>query len=239
MPAAKTAPAGRQRRRLPRRPVATTARAPRETSSSEIEPGRGTLRSDARGILQSCRHSTLPAAKTAPAGRQRRRLPRRPVAATARAPRETSSSEIEPGRGTLAGATSAYLSSQRPGPTPPPKSVDAGSTDRRGTYVKSDAPDVQRSLPKDKNGIMQPDSEYPHTQLGRSTPSHGSEPQARQWGFDEQGRLIPQLDIDFTNHGTPSIHPDLHVHTLTPVNPKNPLGGGFIRSKPPNIYPLE
>jgi RHS repeat-associated protein len=98
-----------------------------------------------------------------------------------------------------------------------------------GAYVKSNAPAVQRTLPKDKNGILQPDVDVPHTHLGRSTKSHGAGPQAREWMYDDKGRLVPTRDIDFTDHNMPSIHPNPHQHTLTPANPKNPVGGGFHR----------
>lgn len=101
-----------------------------------------------------------------------------------------------------------------------------------GAYVKSDAPAVQRTLPKDKNGILQPDVDAPHTQLGRSTKSHGAEPQAREWMYDDKGRLVPTRDIDFTDHNMPSIHPNPHQHTLLPANPNNPVGGGFHRGDP-------
>ncbi len=101
-----------------------------------------------------------------------------------------------------------------------------------GAYVKSNAPAVQRTLPKDKNGILQPDVDVPHTQLGRSTKSHGAEPQAREWMYDGKGRLVPTRDIDFTDHNMPSIHPNPHQLTLTPANPSNPVGGGFHRGDP-------
>ncbi len=107
-----------------------------------------------------------------------------------------------------------------------------GTPSNTGAYVKSKAPAVQRTLPKDKNGILQPDVDSPHTQLGRSTRSHGAEPQAREWMQDSQGRLVPTKDIDFTDHGFPAIHPNPHQHTLTPANPSNPIGGGFHRSAP-------
>lgn len=101
-----------------------------------------------------------------------------------------------------------------------------------GAYVTANAPAVQRTLPKDKNGILQPDVDAPHTQLGRSTRSHGAEPQAREWMYDSQGRLVPTRDIDFTDHNMPSIHPNPHQHTLTPANPNNPVRGGFHRGMP-------
>jgi len=98
-----------------------------------------------------------------------------------------------------------------------------------GDYVRSNQNPVQRTLPKDSHGVMQPDSQYPHSQLGRSTKSHGAQPQAVEWNYDGQGRLVPQRQIDFTDHNFPGNHVDPHQHTLTPVNPDNPLGGGFTR----------
>ncbi len=108
----------------------------------------------------------------------------------------------------------------------------SNAANNAGAYVKSNAPAVQRTLPKDKNGILQPDVDVPHTQLGRSTKSHGAEPQARKWMYDGKGRLVPTRDIDFTDHNMPSIHPNPHQHTLTPANPSNPVGGGFHRGDP-------
>jgi uncharacterized protein RhaS with RHS repeats len=109
---------------------------------------------------------------------------------------------------------------------------EVNATSNAGAYVKSNTPAVQRTLPKDKNGILQPDVDVPHTQLGRSTKSHGSEPQAREWMHDDKGRLVPTRDIDFTDHNMPSIHPNPHQHTLTPTNQRNPVGGGFHRGDP-------
>ncbi len=101
-----------------------------------------------------------------------------------------------------------------------------------GTYVESNAPVLQRPLPKNKYGVLQPDTNVPHTQLGRSTPSHGSEPQAREWMWDSRGNLVPVRDIDFSDHNMPTIHPKPHQHELTPANPAKPLEGGFHRGKP-------
>jgi len=101
-----------------------------------------------------------------------------------------------------------------------------------GEYVRSNSPAVQRTLPKNKHGVLEPDVNVPHTQLGRSTRSHGAQPQAREWMRDSKGRLVPKRDIDFTDHNFPDIHPMPHQHKLTPVNPNNPVGGGFNRGKP-------
>jgi len=109
-----------------------------------------------------------------------------------------------------------------------------------GSYVRSDSVATQRTLPKDKYGVLEPDVAVPHTQLGRSTKSHGAEPQAREWMFDSNERLVPTRDIDFTDHGFPSIHPNPHQHTLTPINSTNPIGGGFGRGVAlPLQYPWE
>ena len=52
---------------------------------------------------------------------------------------------------TVSGGTAAKFAKAKPKPASP------------GTYVKSDAPAVQRTLTKDKNGVMQPDVDVPHT----------------------------------------------------------------------------
>jgi uncharacterized protein len=93
-----------------------------------------------------------------------------------------------------------------------------------GAYVKSNSPAVQRTLPKDKNGILQPDVDVPHTQLGQSTKSHGAEPQAREWMYDDKGRLVPSRDIDFTDHNKPSIHPNPHQQTRTTLLEEDSIG---------------
>lgn len=102
----------------------------------------------------------------------------------------------------------------------------ASGKGRPGSY----APD--RTLPTDKLGVPTPDSPYPHTQLGRSKPKYGAEPQAREWDHGSNGNLQPKRDIDFTDHGTPNIHPNPHQHTLTPNNPALAPQGGFKRGSP-------
>jgi hypothetical protein len=89
-----------------------------------------------------------------------------------------------------------------------------------------------RTLPTDKQGIPLPDSPDPHTQLGRSKPKYGAEPQAREWGHGSNANLQPTRDIDFTDHGSPSIHPSPHQHSLTPNNPTLAPQGGFRRGPP-------
>lgn len=54
-----------------------------------------------------------------------------------------------------------------------------------------------------------PDSSVPHTQLGRSQPKYGAEPQAREWQHGSHGQPQPTRDMDFPDHGTLSIHPNL------------------------------
>ena len=98
-----------------------------------------------------------------------------------------------------------------------------GAKGRPGSYT----PD--RTLPTDKLGVPVPDSPDPHTQLGRSKPKYGSEPQAREWNHGSNGNLQPKRDIDFTDHGTPNIHPKPHQHTLTPNNPALAPQGGYKR----------
>lgn len=51
----------------------------------------------------------------------------------------------------------------------------AAARGKPGSYT----PD--RTLPTDKKDVPTPDSQYPHTQLGRSKPKYGSEAQAIEW----------------------------------------------------------
>ena len=100
----------------------------------------------------------------------------------------------------------------------------ASKSGKPGSYV----PD--RVLPTDKYGVPMPDANVPHTQLGRSKPKYGSEPQAREWDYGSIGNLQPKHDIDFTDHGYPDAHPDVpHKHILTPNNPKLAPQGGYQR----------
>jgi hypothetical protein len=77
-----------------------------------------------------------------------------------------------------------------------------------------------------------PDVDAPHSQLGQSKPKYGSEPQAREWDYGPNGKLQPQRDIDFSDHGTPEIHANPHQHELTPNNPKLAPKGGYKRGGP-------
>jgi len=77
-------------------------------------------------------------------------------------------------------------------------------------------------IPQGEDGEMEPSSEYPHSQLGTERGRRGNYPKAREWGYDEDGNLIPTKDIDFTDHGRPSSHPDNpHQHKWNP----NSTGG--------------
>jgi len=84
-----------------------------------------------------------------------------------------------------------------------------------GTYSPN------RKLPRDDNGNPIPDSQNPHTQLGKKDGRNGEYNQAREWGKDENGKLSPKKDIDFTDHGRPNEHTNPHQHKFTP----NETGG--------------
>ncbi|MDI2113957.1 PAAR domain-containing protein [Commensalibacter nepenthis] len=86
-----------------------------------------------------------------------------------------------------------------------------------------------RSLPMDKHGRMLPDREYPHTQyaIKKSKSKPGSSyPQAREWDYDKNGKLVPKRDIDFTDHNRPSIHTDPHQHEWIKRSEKGSLERG-------------
>ncbi len=102
----------------------------------------------------------------------------------------------------------------------------APRTGAPGTYTPS------RELPTDKWGVPTPDTDVPHTQLGRSKAKYGSEPQAREWDYGTNGNLQPKRDIDFSDHGYPDVHPNPHQHTLTPNNPELAPKGGYQRGDP-------
>jgi len=78
-----------------------------------------------------------------------------------------------------------------------------------------------RPLPRDKNGNMSPDTDVAHTQLGTKSGRRDSYPQARE--FDDDGN--PVRDIDFTDHGRPSMHGNPHQQTYE----RNPTGGTMKR----------
>jgi len=81
-------------------------------------------------------------------------------------------------------------------------------------------------LPRTPGGEPAPDpaATGPHTQLGSKEGRKGTYNQARE--FDQNGQ--PVKDIDFTDHGRPSTHPDNpHEHRYV----DNPTGGTRQRSK--------
>lgn len=84
-----------------------------------------------------------------------------------------------------------------------------------------------RRLPRTKHGDPIPDTDAPHSQLGRN---RDGEPAAREWMPDEKGGITATRDIEFTDHGTPDIHPNPHQHTLTPNNPATAPMGGYQRA---------
>ncbi|MFV8987030.1 RHS repeat-associated core domain-containing protein [Serratia fonticola] len=95
------------------------------------------------------------------------------------------------------------------------------------TSVPGDCPETfgkyrpDRPLPRDSYGNPVPDVELPHTQLGTKKGRKGEYTQAREWGYDDNGKLVPIRDIDFTDHGRPKEHPNPHQHDYLP----NPTGG--------------
>jgi RHS repeat-associated protein len=86
-----------------------------------------------------------------------------------------------------------------------------------------------RTLPRDRHGNPVPDTDAPHTQLGTKGGTKGDYTQAREWGYDRDGKLVPKRDIDFTDHGRPKQHPNPHYHDWEP----NETGGTMKRSKNP------
>jgi hypothetical protein len=93
---------------------------------------------------------------------------------------------------------------------------------RQGSGKEKDKqPSDAQPLPRDKNGMPIPDSEYPHTQLGTKKGSKGTYRQTREWGTN--GQL--KKDTDWTDHGRPSNHPNPHDHEWIP----NSTGGSLQR----------
>jgi hypothetical protein len=80
-------------------------------------------------------------------------------------------------------------------------------------------------LRMDSHGNKIPDSSQPHTQIGHSRRRDYT--QAREWGHNAEGQLVVKKDIDFTDHGRPSNHPNPHQHVYL----DNPTGGTSQRSK--------
>lgn len=81
-------------------------------------------------------------------------------------------------------------------------------------------------LRKDIYGNKVPESNRPHSQIGSSR--KGTYTQARTWGYNSEGKLVPKKDIDFTDHNRPSVHPNPHQHRYLP----NPTGGTLMRGDP-------
>jgi len=96
-----------------------------------------------------------------------------------------------------------------------------------GTY----APD--RALPRTKHGDSIPDSDSPHTQLGRRTDDGHTYNQGREWVLRPDGRgITADHDWDFTDHGDPENHTNPHKHKLEPNNPQKAPKGGYRRGNP-------
>ncbi len=85
---------------------------------------------------------------------------------------------------------------------------------------------LDRKLPSDKYGNIIPDKDIPHTQLGMRIGRRKTYMQAREWGYDEQGKLIPKRLIDFTDYGR-NDHTNPHQHTYEP----NSTGGTWRHGK--------
>ncbi|UOG58936.1 hypothetical protein MAL03_20670 (plasmid) [Leptospira noguchii] len=78
-----------------------------------------------------------------------------------------------------------------------------------------------RLLPNTKNGVPLPDTNLPHTQIGYQTGRKGDYTQAREWNYNDKGKLEAKRLIDFTDHGRPANHTNPHQHKFLP----NPTGG--------------
>lgn len=73
------------------------------------------------------------------------------------------------------------------------------------------------TLPATEDGVPIPEADVSHTEIGIREGSKGPYLQSRE--FDENGN--PVKEIDFTDHGTPNIHPNPHQH----IRKDNPSGG--------------
>ncbi|EKN90440.1 RHS repeat-associated core domain protein [Leptospira interrogans str. 2002000623] len=78
-----------------------------------------------------------------------------------------------------------------------------------------------RLLPNNKNGVPLPDVNLPHTQIGYQKGRKGDYTQAREWNYNDKGKLEAKRLIDFTDHGRPANHANPHQHKFLP----NPTGG--------------
>lgn len=86
-----------------------------------------------------------------------------------------------------------------------------------------------RELPKNKHGVLQSDAKVPHTQIGTKKGSKGDYTQAREWGYCENGDLVPRRDIDFTDHGRWRDHTNPHQHRWLRDSPRgSPRRGDAI-----------
>ncbi|QDG54391.1 hypothetical protein FIV42_27695 [Persicimonas caeni] len=104
----------------------------------------------------------------------------------------------------------------------------AGKKAKPGSYRP------EREMPKTKHGEHQADTDAPHSQIAtkRSKRGKGDYTQAKEWGYDEDGNLVPKRQIDFTDHGRPDKHTSPHQHKYVP----NETGGSPKRGEP---EPLE
>ena len=86
-----------------------------------------------------------------------------------------------------------------------------------------------KELPRDvRTRQPTPSSSKPHTQLGYKQSRKGFKyRQAREWGYNEKGKLVPKRDIDFTDHGRGGIHMNPHQHKYI----ENETGGTLKRGK--------
>jgi len=78
------------------------------------------------------------------------------------------------------------------------------------------APD--RSLPADDHGNSIPESEQPHTQLGKRTSKRTGETYRQAREYDGNGKKV--RDIDFTDHKRPAQHTNPHQHRYDPQTGK-------------------
>jgi len=99
--------------------------------------------------------------------------------------------------------------------------VEVKEKKKRQNTINIYAPD--RPLPHIE-GIRIPDTDVPHTQLGTRNGKRGKYPQAREFGYDGK----PIHDIDFTDHGSPHLHPLPHKHRWN----ENSTGGSPSRGNP-------
>lgn len=96
------------------------------------------------------------------------------------------------------------------------KGVSKGSGGVEASKVKATGEsgwgwnDANRELPSGGHRRPTPDVDVPHTQLGQHKDGYR---QAREWGANGKGDLVPKRDIDFTNHGK-ADHTNPHQHSI-------------------------